>query len=116
MMVVGGYGGFDGGFGGAVGGDDEEGEEDVGGEGDDGVDKKGECSDSGSIFPFFFDFFRCEVWVGGKVGVAVELADVGGHVEEKAEPAHPVEELSFADFADLRRQAADCVEDLAEEG
>ena len=99
-----------------VGGDDEEGEEDVGGEGDDGVDKESECADSRSFFPFFFDFFRREVWVGGKVGVAVELPDVGGHVEEKAEPAHPVEELGFADFADLRGQAEDCVEDLAEEG
>lgn len=52
----------------------------------------------------------------GEVGVAVELANVGGHVEEKAEPAHPVEELGFADFADLRGQAEDRVEDLAEEG
>ena len=54
--------------------------------------------------------------MGGEVGVAVELADVGGHVEEEAEPTHPVEELGFADFADLRGQAEDCVEDLAEEG
>ena len=54
--------------------------------------------------------------MGGEVGVAVELANVGGHVEEEAEPAHPIEELGFADFAYLRGQAQDCVEDLAEEG
>ena len=53
--------------------------------------------------------------MGGEVGVAVELADIGGHVEEKAEPAHPVKELGLADFADLRGQAEDCVEHLAEE-
>lgn len=54
--------------------------------------------------------------MGGEVGIAVELADVGGHVEEEAKPAHPVKELGFADFADLRGQAEDSVEDLAEEG
>ena len=52
----------------------------------------------------------------GEVGVAIELANVGGHVEEETKPAHPIEELGFTNFADLRREAEDCVEDLAEKG
>lgn len=39
--------------------------------------------------------------MGGEVRVDVQLADVGGDVEEEGEPADPVEELGFADFADL---------------
>ena len=41
--------------------------------------------------------------MSSEIGIDVELADVSGHVEKEAEPAHPGKELGFADFADLRR-------------
>ena len=44
----------------------------------------------------------------------MQLADPGRNVEQKAEPAHPVEELHFADFATLGGKSADRVEYLAE--
>ena len=108
--------GFGGGEGGVVGGDDEEGEEHAGGEGDDGEEEERECPSPRGIFPCLVDFVWGEVRVGGEDWVYFELGDVGRHVEEEAEPAHPVEELRFADFANLRRQPPDGVEDLAEEG
>ena len=99
-----------------VGGDYEEGEDDVGGEGGNGEDEEGVGADAGCFFPFLVDFLGGEVGVGGEVGIAVDLADVGGLVEEEAEPAEPVEKLGFADFADLGRQADNSAVCLAEEG
>ncbi len=110
-----GVGAGDGGGGGAVGGDDDEGEEGVGQEGGDGEDEQGEGRDAGGAFPGEVDVGGGEVRVGGEIGVHVELADVGGDVEEEGEPADPVEELGFADFADLGVEALHGVEDLVEE-
>ena len=45
----------------------------------------------------------------------MQLADPGCNVEQKAEPAHPVEELHFADFATLWGKSTDRVEYLAKE-
>jgi len=88
---------------GLVGGGDEEGEEQVGGEGGDGEDEEGEGADARRIFPFRVDFRGRHVRVGFEDGVDVQLADVGGDVEEEREPADPVEELDFAYPPDLRR-------------
>ena len=44
----------------------------------------------------------------------MQLADPCCYVKQKAEPAHPIEKLYFADFAALRGQSADRLEDLAE--
>ena len=44
----------------------------------------------------------------------MQLANPGCYVEQKAEPAHPVEKLYFADFATLRGESSDRVEHLAE--
>ena len=44
----------------------------------------------------------------------MQLAYPGCNVEQKAEPAHPVEKLHFADFATLGGKSTDRVEYLAE--
>lgn len=90
-------------FGRLIGRRDEEGEEHVGGEGGDGEDQEGEGADARGFLPFRVDFVGRHVRVGFEDGIDVELADVGGDVEEEREPADPVEELDFAYPADLRR-------------
>lgn len=52
---------------------------------------------------------RLEVWVD------VKLADICGNVEEKGEPADPVEELNFADLSNLRRKTLHGGKDLMKE-
>ena len=42
-----------------------------------------------------------------KVGIGINLADVGGNVEEEREPSNPSEELNGADLLDLGRQFLD---------
>ena len=54
--------------------------------------------------------------MNGKVGVDLQLSNVGRDVEEEREPADPIKELGFAHFADLRIEALHRVEDLTEEG
>lgn len=54
--------------------------------------------------------------MGGEIGVDVQLADVGGDVEQEREPADPVEELGFAHLTDLGVKALHGEEDLPEEG
>ena len=49
-----------------------------------------------------------------EVRVHVQLADPCGNVKQKAEPAHPVEELHFTDFATLRWKSTDRCKYLAE--
>ena len=44
----------------------------------------------------------------------MQLADPCCYVKQKAEPAHPIEKLYFADFATLRGKSADRLKDLAE--
>lgn len=44
----------------------------------------------------------------------MQLADPGRNVEQKSEPAHPVEKLHFTDFATLRGKSTDRVKYLAE--
>ena len=44
----------------------------------------------------------------------MQLADPGCNVEQKAEPAHPIEKLHFADFATLGGKSTDRIEYLAE--
>lgn len=101
---------------GFVGGDDEEGENDVGGEGGDGEDEQSVGTDASGFFPLLIDLVRRQIWVSGKVGVAVDLTNVGGLVEEEAEPTQPIEELGFAHFANLRRKTDDGAVCLLEEG
>lgn len=52
--------------------------------------------------------------MGGEVRVYVQLTYPGSDVEQKAEPAHPVEKLHFADFATLGGKATDRLKYLAE--
>ena len=44
----------------------------------------------------------------------MQLADPCCYVKQKAEPAHPIKKLYFADFATLRGKSADRLKDLAE--
>ena len=69
-----------------VGGDDEEGEDDVGGEGGDGEDEQSVGTHAGGFFPLLIDLIRRQIWVSGKVRVAVDLTNVGCLVEEEPEP------------------------------
>ena len=46
----------------------------------------------------------------------MELANVGGDVKEEREPADPIEELDFTNFADLGGEASKGGEHLAEKG
>ncbi len=46
----------------------------------------------------------------------MQLADVSRDIKQERKPAHPVEELDFADFADLGWKSSKGGEDLAEEG
>lgn len=62
------------------------------------------------------NFIGSEVGICGEVRVYFELADVSRHIKEEAKPSNPVEELNFAYSADLRREADDGIEHLAEEG
>ena len=94
--------------------DDEEGQEGVGEEGDDGVDEEGECANSRSLFPELFEFRFREVRFEKRVDV--KLPYVCRDIVEEGKPANPVRELDFANFADARRKAPCCGEDLFEEG
>jgi hypothetical protein len=88
---------------GAVGGDDEKGQEYIGRKGDDGINQKSKSANASGFFPLFLNFIRREVAVGSEIRIDVELANVSGHVEKETEPSHPGEELGFANLADLRR-------------
>ena len=44
----------------------------------------------------------------------MQLADPGCDIEQKPEPAHPIEELHFADFATLGGKPTDRIKHLAE--
>ena len=46
----------------------------------------------------------------------MQLADIGGYIEQERKPTDPVEELHFADFADLWGKTLCGGKDLAEEG
>lgn len=50
-----------------------------------------------------------------KVWVDVKLADISGNVEQKGEPADPIEELDFADLSNLRRKTLHGGKDLMKE-
>lgn len=51
-----------------------------------------------------------------KDGIDVKLADVRRYVEEERKPADPVEELDFADLADLGWKTLHGFENLPEKG
>ena len=44
------------------------------------------------------------------------MPDVRCYIEQEGKPADPVEELNFANFADLGRESLHCCEDLTEKG
>lgn len=51
----------------------------------------------------------------GEIGIYVQLTDPCCDVKQKAEPAHPVEKLHFADFATLGRQSTNRLEYFTKE-
>lgn len=77
-------------------------------------DEKRECPDTSGASPCFVNFCGRETWVNFEDRIDVELANVGGDIEEERKPAHPRKELYGADHADRRRKTPHGDNDLAE--
>ena len=90
-------------------GNDER-KENRGCEGDNSEQQECPGSNSGCFFPDAVNILVCRVGMFLQVGIHIDLAHVGGDIEEERKPSDPCEELNFTDSLDLRREGADGAE------